>query len=214
MEHRVLQEQIAYYRVRAPAYQHIIPRSGPLAVARQKLLELGRVPRILELAPGTGVWTRELAELGDSVMAVDASPEMIAINRHRVADPRVEYQQADLFEWEPRHQYDLVFFAFWLSHVPPDLLDPFLFKVRRAVRPGGHLFIVDQCDDLPDDPPPEREGLLEIRRLADGRAFTIVKVYYHPTLLACRMRQLGFQAEAERISPFFYLRGTLDELDA
>lgn len=207
MEPKVLQEQIAYYRMRAPEYRHIVPRSGPLARARQKLQELGRVPRILELAAGTGVWTQELADIGESVTAVDASPEMISINRRRVGHPRVRYQQADLFEWEPQHQYDLVFFAFWLSHVPPDLLDPFLLKVRRAVRHQGHLFMVDQCDDLPDDPLPEREGVVETRKLADGRAFTIVKVYYHPTLLACRVRRLGFETEAERIGPFFYLSG-------
>lgn len=186
VERKVLRDQVAYYRTRARAYQHIVPRSGPLARARQKLLELGRVPRILELAAGTGVWTRELAEIGESVTAVDAVAEMIAINRKRVADPRVTYQEADLFQWEPTQQYDLVFFAFWLSHVPPDLLDPFFSKLRRAVRPGGHLFIVDQCDDLPDDPLPERVG--------------------HPTLLARYVEQLG--SEAERIGPFFYLRGT------
>jgi 2-polyprenyl-3-methyl-5-hydroxy-6-metoxy-1,4-benzoquinol methylase len=42
------------------------------------------------------------------------------------------------------NQYDLVFFANWLSHIPPQQLDAFLGIVARAVRPGGSLVIVDQ----------------------------------------------------------------------
>lgn len=207
---QTLEEQVAYYRARAPEYRHISPRANDaLSLVRRNLLRIGRVSRILELASGTGVWTQELLELGDTVTAVDASPEMIAINKQRVADPRVAYEQADLFDWEPQDGYDLVFFAFWLSHVPEDRLQPFLRMVRRAVRPGGHLFIVDQCDDLPDHPPPEREGQLEMRRLSDGRVFSVVKVYYHPALLARAVQGLGFDAAAERVGAFFYLRGSV-----
>jgi len=208
MERKILQEQIAYYRARAPEYPDIIPSSGPLAVVSQSLLKLGPLQHILELAPGTGVWTQELVRIGQVVTAIDASPEMIEINRRRVANTRVEYQGADLFEWEPHQEYDLVFFAFWLSHVPPELVDVFLVKVRDAVRLNGHLFIVDQCDDLPDYSIPEREGIFETRRLSDGRAFTIVKVYYHPGALVNRVRRLSFQADARRVGPFFYLEGT------
>lgn len=207
VDRSICREQIDYYRARAPEYRHIVPSSGPLAVARENLLKLGPLQHILELAPGTGVWTQELVRIGQAVTAVDASPEMIEINKQRVADPRVEYQQADIFDWTPPQQYDLVFFAFWLSHVPPDLADAFLSKVRDGVRPGGHLFIIDQCDDLPDFALPKREGIFEERTLSDGRRFTIVKIYYHPGLLAAWVRHLGFEAAAERVPPFFYLSG-------
>jgi demethylmenaquinone methyltransferase/2-methoxy-6-polyprenyl-1,4-benzoquinol methylase len=55
----------------------------------------------------------------------------------------VEYRQIDLFTWEPDAEYDLVFFSFWLSHVPPELLESFLTKVSKSVRVGGQVFIVD-----------------------------------------------------------------------
>lgn len=203
-----LEEQVSYYRARAPEYRHIVPSSGPLAVARENLLKMGPFQHILELAPGTGVWTQELLRIGETVTAVDASPEMIEINKLRVADPRVEYREADLFDWIPHRQYDLVFFAFWLSHVPPDLLDAFLLKVRSAVRPGGRVFVIDQCDDLPGHPLPKREGMFEERTLSDGRTFTIVKIYYHPGVLAERVRQLSFEVAVQRVHPFFYLSGT------
>jgi trans-aconitate methyltransferase len=50
---------------------------------------------------------------------MDASAAVLAINRSKVGDPRVRYVEADLFAWRPDELYDTVFFAFWLSHVPP-----------------------------------------------------------------------------------------------
>src|SRR6476661_8044838 len=56
---------------------------------------------VLELACGTGLFTRHLAPHVAAVTAVDASPEVISINRGRVALPNVRYVQADLFAFEP-----------------------------------------------------------------------------------------------------------------
>ena len=67
--------------------------------------------------------------------AVDASPEVIAINRERVRRDNVEYVVADLFEWTPPSTYDLVFMSFWLSHVPLARFDRFWTK--SAARDGG-----------------------------------------------------------------------------
>lgn len=206
-----VREQIAYYRAQAPDYRRVDLSSGALAIARRKLLALGPLQRILELAPGTGDWTQELVRIGETVTAVDASPEMIEINRKRVADPRVTYQRADIFDWTPQQRYDLVFLAFWLSHVPSDVADAFLMKVSNAVRPQGHLFIIDQCNEYEDIRGfslVKSEGIFEERMLSDGRTFRIMKIFYHPGLLAERMRQLGFEVKAERIDTIFYLSGT------
>ena len=35
----------------------------------------------------------------------------------------MRYIEADPFHWQPTEQLDAVFFAFWLSHVPPDRFD-------------------------------------------------------------------------------------------
>jgi trans-aconitate methyltransferase len=57
------------------------------------------------------------------LVAVDASPEMLRLNREHVSDPRVDYALADLFAWKPQGRFDFVFFGFWLSHVPRHLFD-------------------------------------------------------------------------------------------
>jgi demethylmenaquinone methyltransferase/2-methoxy-6-polyprenyl-1,4-benzoquinol methylase len=87
---------------------------------------MGPFEQVLELACGTGIWTQALLSIGREITAVDAAPEMLEINAWKVANTRVRYQCADLVTWEPDRQYDLVFCAFWLPHVPPNALDAFL----------------------------------------------------------------------------------------
>ena len=218
-----LQKQVEYYRARAPEYDEWFYREGrydrgaehtaqwhrEAAQVRERLHSGGRCAHILELAPGTGIWTRELAQLGDRVTALDASPEMIAINRAKLAEHNlhnVDYQLCDLFAWQPQRQVDLVFFGFWLSHVPADKLSPFLRAVHAALKPGGRLFIVDS---LNPDSANTRTGTQTIagdrqqRELKDGRQFEIVKIYYERTQLAETLRQHGLPSQVLATDNFF-----------
>src|SRR5262245_17545841 len=128
MERNFIEEQIEYYRARAGEYDQSLgignaapsPESldepGELVEIARIVRKMGPFDDVLELACGTGIWTKELANIAAGVTAVDASPEMLGLNAAKVADPRVRYVQADLFAWQPDREYDLVFFAFWLSH--------------------------------------------------------------------------------------------------
>ena len=64
-------------------------------------LDEARPSTVLELACGTGLFTRHIAPRVAAVTAVDASPEVIEINRGRVAAANVRYVEADLFAFEP-----------------------------------------------------------------------------------------------------------------
>lgn len=216
----LLQHQIEYYRARAPEYDEWFYRLGrydrgaehtrqwqlQAQQVRDQLHSQSGFAHILELAPGTGIWTGELVQIGERVTALDASPEMININRAKLQSDQVDYQQVDLFAWQPRQQYDMVFFGFWLSHVPADKLTAFLDAVNAALKPGGRLFIVDSrapelatshtgTEDLGED--------LQTRVLKDGRRFDIVKIYYEPAALSQILRRHGFIIEAATTQDFF-----------
>ena len=90
---------------------------------------------MLELAAGTGIWTRKLVLLADRVVAADANAETLALNTGDA-----ELVRADVFEWEPAERFDLVFFSFWLSHVPEERFDEFWSLVGAALVPGGRVF--------------------------------------------------------------------------
>lgn len=226
MSSDILNEQMAYYRARAQEYDESIYQVGRFASHEQPVDEqtanldqariwleaLKPVQHALELACGTGMWTASLLTIARHVTALDASPEMLERARRKVGDARVRYQQADLFTWEPGQQYDLVFFAFWLSHVPPERLDDFFARVQRAVRPGGQLFIVDQYAPLPDDLLLPQEGIYHTRTLHDGRAFKIVKVFYDLAMLEEELARHGFTVATQKHGDiFFSLVGTRNE---
>jgi ubiquinone/menaquinone biosynthesis C-methylase UbiE len=214
-------EQIAYYHARAQEYDESIFQTGRFAMGiertgnsatfsaiMQHLQSLGPFEHILELACGTGIWTQTLVKIGRQITALDASSEMLSINRHKIRDARIHYQQADLFTWEPEQQYDLVFFAFWLSHVPPDMLDAFLAKVSRSTYPEGQLFIVDEYAPTAEDLQSVEEENYSRRTLLDGRIFSIVKVFYDLDMLQRKLSEHGFTASMHKTSEYiFFLAG-------
>lgn len=223
MTDQVLQDQIAYYRARAGEYDEWFYRVGrydwgaernarwfaEVETVYQALQKMGRVGSALELAAGTGNFTKELVKIADHVTALDASDEVIAINRDKVNSANVTYQQADLFNWQPTEQYDLVFMSFWLSHVPPEKLDTFLQAVRQATKPGGKVFMVDSLRDqtrtstASNHAEYDPESIYHTRKLNDGQEYTIVKVFYDETLVA-KLAAHGFTASYHTSGDYFW----------
>jgi demethylmenaquinone methyltransferase/2-methoxy-6-polyprenyl-1,4-benzoquinol methylase len=211
----LLDSQRAYYRARAAEYDEWFLRQGRydrgpelrerwLREVEQIAAALSPVVQgaeVLELACGTGWWTQRLAALSRSVVAVDASPEVIALNRKRVKAGNVEYQLDDVFDWAPKTRFDVVFFSFWLSHVPPARFDAFWELVRRALKPDGRAFFIDSLLEdrafLEDRPTTVR------RTLNDGREFDIVKVFYEPAELELRLNEQGWSGWVRSTETFF-----------
>lgn len=220
-DREILDQQIDYYRARAGEYDEWFQRVGrydrgdehtrqwfaEVAII-EKALEAARPRgRCLELACGTGLWTRKLAQACDGVTALDASPEVLAINESRAATSNITFLQADLFQWEPEAgAYDFVFFSFWLSHVPEERFDPFWNMVVRGLAPGGTVFFIDSLynpsSTATDHEKPATGGVVE-RKLNDGRRFNIVKLFHEPKALEQRLAGLGWQAKVASSGEFF-----------
>jgi demethylmenaquinone methyltransferase/2-methoxy-6-polyprenyl-1,4-benzoquinol methylase len=232
----LIDEQIAYYRARAPWYddwwyrrgQHERDRDGDggytdrwyqdvdaMLADFEAWITATRPQRVLELASGTGEFTRRMLAQGVHVTAVDASPEVHEISASKLDDEsraRVEYVEADLFSWRPAATFDAVVFGFWLSHVPRGRVDAFWTLVHSALAPGGQVW-------LTDDAPPERwwdQNVLERpanprivegafsrldretdvheRSLPDGRTFKLVKRFLDPSELERELNARGFDA--------------------
>jgi SAM-dependent methyltransferase len=212
----LLGEQKRYYAERAPEYDDWWYRRGryelePEARARWQadvaeveaaLEAFAPLGTVLELAAGTGIWTRKLLGLADHVVAVDANAETLALNT-----PEAELVRADVFAWEPPERFDLVFFSFWLSHVPEDRFDEFWSLVRAALAPGGRVFLVDSgAGDTAHTGTEQADGD-ETRSLSDGRTFRIVKRRWPPRELAERVRPLGFELELRDTANGHFLHG-------
>jgi 2-polyprenyl-3-methyl-5-hydroxy-6-metoxy-1,4-benzoquinol methylase len=219
----LIADQIAYYRARAGEYDESLRKleryislggnvagdgsgdEAELTILLDALERLTPFDRVLELACGTGWWTQWLARHAQHVTAVDAADEMLALNRERVNRGNVRYVLADIFSWKPDGRFDLVFFAFWLSHVPQDRFAAFWQLVRDTLTPDGRVFFIDELDT-------ERSRALEtrldkeavLRRLDDGRQFRAVKILYQPSTLEAKLRQLRWDVDVRPAGHRFY----------
>jgi len=225
MTENIENEQVAYYCVRAGEYDEWFRRAGrydrgPEANARwaeeiglvsEALAAFNPAGNVLELAAGTGWWTERLARYAAGLTAVDASPETLAVNKRKRGDAPVRYIKADLFDWQPDRQYDVVFFSFWLSHVPPERFDAFWRLVRSCLKPNGRVFFLDSryegTSTAADHHLEGEDATTTRRRLNDGREFRIVKVFYRPDELAARLATLGWDV-AVQTTPTYFLYGT------
>jgi ribosomal protein S18 acetylase RimI-like enzyme len=207
----LLAQQRRYYEVRAPVYEDFYfsreehEREGAAAerwstetgALEASLAELDATGDVLELACGTGLWTRFLAPRARRLVAVDASSAMLAQNRARVADARVEYVQADLFGWNTDSRFDLIAIGFFVSHVPPSRFEAFWTKLATWLKRDGCVWLADDVAGTyrPASDAPALGGPAHAhRRQLDGTDYTIVKRFFTPEALTRELAAIGWDA--------------------
>ena len=215
---------IEYYEARAPEYDDWYLRRGryergaihdaawnaELDAAGRWLDALPWHGEIVELAAGTGWWSPLLASRGE-LSLYDTSPAALDRARERLLahDLRAHLHVRDAWA-EPDRQVDGLFLGFWLSHVPRERLPEFLDLAHRWLKPGGRLAFIDSLADpasgATDHPEPAADR--SVRRLDDGREFTVVKVYYEPGHLTAALKAAGFDGVDVTTTGRFFLLGS------
>ena len=102
-----IREQIEYYRHRVPEYDETSSPVGDFLAPFGEQVEaalkaFNPTGEVLEIASGTGTWTKHLLQHSDSVTALGSAPEMHHESRRKLGgDSRVRYVEADVLTWEP-----------------------------------------------------------------------------------------------------------------
>ena len=212
----------AYYAARAGEYDDWYLRRGrysrgPLADMAwaadldAATLWLDALPisgEIVELAAGTGWWSPLLAQKGQlSIYDAVEAPLDRARDRLLAHGLAAHIHVRDAWA-EPDRQVDGLFCGFWLSHVERARLGEFLAICRRWLKPSGIFAFIDSRLDpessARDHPAPADD--MSLRRLDDGREFTIPKVYYSPAELEEALLASGFvDPDVQATSRFFLL---------
>jgi demethylmenaquinone methyltransferase/2-methoxy-6-polyprenyl-1,4-benzoquinol methylase len=204
----LLDEQAAFYRAVAAEYDdHALPFADDELV--QALDAFRPTGSVLELACGPGTWTPQLLRHATDVTAVDASAEMLGIASARVGQQRVRFVLADLFGWRPDRRYDVVFFGFWLSHVPAERFASFWSLVADCLQPDGRVFFVDDAYRTDEELIEGEHSPVIQRRLTDGTAYRIVKVPHQAADLEQQLDRMGWRIKVHPTAgPFYWGSGT------
>jgi len=178
------QEELrSYYALRAAEYDRIYAkpeRQADLREIERWLAATLRDETVLEVACGTGWWTRVIAPVARAVLAIDAAPETLAIARDRVAAPHVAFEVGDAYALpHGRAAFSAAFAGFWLSHVPRARQAEFLRGLNVALQPGAKVVLLDnRYVEGSSTPIAEQDAAgdtWQTRRLDDGSTHRVLK---------------------------------------
>jgi SAM-dependent methyltransferase len=101
---------------------------------------------VLDAACGTGKYFGMVLDAGRRVVGTDQSTGMLA--RARARHPQVPLERVGLQELAFAAEFDAVMCIDAMENIPPEDWPLVVANLRRALAPGGHLYLtVEQVDD-------------------------------------------------------------------
>jgi len=126
-----------------------------------------RSRRVLEIGVGAARYTAALASHAARYVAIDVSPELLALARRRLAGTKVELVEADMLAIPLRDASVERIFASW-SFPAYGAAEESLAEAFRVLGPHGEIWLVGNA---PDGDFMEMRGEAEMRREAAGQAW-------------------------------------------
>lgn len=206
-----------YYSKRAEEYDEIYHRTDKIRLKEQNFLaeyiaQVFKDKFVLELACGTGFWTRYLLKSARKILATDYSNDMLEIANHRLAkNSNIILLKADAYNPPisfPR--YNAAMANFWFSHIPKKRIQEFLTTLHSRLSKnsvvvfidgvyieglGGELILKDKHKDS-----------FKRRTLRSGEQFDILKNYYSEEGLKMIFSKYSRRLEIKYLTNFWIVR--------
>jgi len=205
----------AYYAKRAREYESQVyakaERQDELAWARDRVPRLFAGRRVLEVACGTGYWTREIARRAAHVTACDINEPVLEVAREKRLPPRrVRFAKADAFAPGPVcDRCDAAFAGFWWSHLRRAEASRWLGVLREALAPGALVGILDNRYVEGSSTPLSRRDAAgdtwQVRTLLSGETHEVLKNFPTPAELAEAARPHAREAWLEETAYYWLL---------
>ncbi len=109
--------------------------------ARQKIVQLLKGQRVLDVCCGTGNLTAMLVAAGCQVVGVDASPTMLSYAQRK--DIAAAFQLTDAARLPFDREFDAAVIGIALHEMSQNVRESVWASMRRAVRPRGRLIALD-----------------------------------------------------------------------
>jgi len=189
----------SYYAARASEYDRVYlkpERQSDLRAIECWLPTKFAGARVIEVACGTGYWTRLIAPVASHILALDAAPETIRIAKSRVPEEKVDFLVGDAYAL-PEHvgPFDAAFAGFWFSHVPKTRQREFLLGLAARLEPGAKVVFLDnRYVEGSSSPVTSRDAegnTFQTRQLSDGSTHKVLKNFPSEAELLELMAGLG-----------------------
>lgn len=143
-----MSDLVDYYRARALEYEAVYAkpeRQYDLRQLQQIIPEWFEGRHVLEVACGTGYWTRYIATRAAAITGCDLAEETLDVAiAQKGAHAPTNFVIADAFALEQvPGTFDACFVGFFWSHIPRDRIHTFLSGLHRRLSNGGRVLIVD-----------------------------------------------------------------------
>jgi SAM-dependent methyltransferase len=186
-------------------------RQHDLAEMRRQVAEILRGHVVLELACGTGYWTRIIADSADSVVATDINPEMLALAKLRAlpAD-KVQFRVADAYALpDDLGRFTAVFIGFWWSHLKREEQERFVAQLRGKFGKDVLLVLLDEVYVEGSSETVARTDLegntYQIRTAPDNERYEIRKNYPSDSTLRKKLASCAREIKIVRIYHYWLL---------
>jgi SAM-dependent methyltransferase len=207
-----------YYSKRAREYEQVYEkpeRQRELAWLRRRVPEIFRGRTVLEVACGTGYWTQHIAPAAKRVYAGDINESVLEIAREKPIPPgKATFFKADAVSLDNVPPgCNAAFAGFWWSHVKKSDLAQFVARLASRLEPGAVVAILDNTWAHGSSTPISRtdaEGnTYQMRRLASGEAFEVLKNYPTAGELRATVQGVAREAHLESLTYYWLLVFTL-----
>ena len=207
-----------YYSKRAREYEQVYEkpeRQRELEWLRRRIPEVFRGRTVLEVACGTGYWTQFIAPVSKRVYAGDINESVLEIAREKPIPPgKATFYKADAVSLDNVPPgCNAAFAGFWWSHVKKSDLAQFVARLATRLEPGAVVAILDNTWAHGSSTPISRtdsEGnTYQMRKLASGEAFEVLKNYPGPDELAAAVKDIAREAHLESLTYYWLLVFTL-----
>lgn len=181
-------QTIEYYQKRAREYDKIYFRNDAVrqselaylyALSRRVLL--GR--RVLDIACGTGFWTRILSDSAHSIIGLDINSDTLEVARDKNYRCPVNFIRGDFLKIDNLPEpVDGLMATFVLSHIRRQEIDDLRDTLSRILEPGAPVFFCDNnlvCEMKPElIPAGDGVNTYKKRILENGEEYVILKNYF------------------------------------
>lgn len=205
-----------YYARRAGEYEkryELPERQADLATIRRLLERELAGRRALEVACGTGYWTRIAAPVVLSLVATDAVSEVLAAARRELPSAgRARLVQADAYRLPfAAEAFDAALLLFWWSHVPRERRSDFLHGLGRVLRRDSLVILADnryvEENSTPISFQDESGNTYQRRSLDVGGEYVVLKNYPVPGELETTFRPFLRDIEVTELEYYWVLTG-------